>query len=41
MIKKPKKILNSAANLYYGRELVINAFKSRIFPLKLATATGL
>ena len=41
MIKKTKKILNSAANLYYGRELVINASKSRIFPLKLTTATGL
>ena len=42
MIKKKKKnILNSAQNLYYGRELVINAFKSGLFPLKSTTGTGL
>ena len=42
MIKKNKKnILNSAQNLYYGRELVINAFKSRLFPLKSTTGRGL
>ena len=42
MIKKKKKnILNSAQNLYYGRELVINAFKSRLFPLKSTTGRGL
>ena len=36
-----KNILNSAQNLYYGRELVINAFKSGLFPLKSTTGTGL
>ena len=42
MIKKNKKnILNSTQNLYYGRELVINAFKSELFPLKSTTGTGL
>ena len=40
MIKK-KKLSNSAQNLYYGRELVINAFKSGLFPLKSTTGTGL
>ena len=40
MIKK-KKLSNSAHNLYYGRELVINAFKSGLFPLKSKTGTGL
>ena len=40
--KKNKKIvLNSAENLYYGRELAISAFKSASFPLKSATGTGL
>ena len=39
--KKQKNILNSAQNLYYGRELVINAFKSGLFPLKSTTGTGL
>ena len=39
--KKQKNILNSAQNLYYGRELVINAFKSRLFPLKSTTGRGL
>ena len=41
MIKKQKNILYSAQNLYYGRELVINAFKSGLFPLKPTTGTGL
>ena len=41
MIKKQKNILNSAESLYYGRELVINAFKSGLFPLKSTTGTGL
>ena len=39
--KKQKNILNSTQNLYYGRELVINAFKSKLFPLKSTTGTGL
>ena len=42
MIKKNKKnVLNIAENLYYGRELVISAFKSEFFPLKPTTGTGL
>ena len=42
MIKKQKKnILNSVENLYYGRELVINAFKSGLFSLKSTTGKGL
>ena len=36
-----KKILNTAKNLYGGRELVINAFTSGLFPLKSTTETGL
>ena len=39
--KKQKNILNSTQNLYYGRELVINAFKSGLFPLKSTAWTGL
>ena len=39
--KHKKNILNSTQNLYYGRELVINAFKSELFPLKSTTGTGL
>ena len=39
--KNKKNILNSTQNLYYGRELVINAFKSKLFPLKSTTGTGL
>ena len=39
--KNKKNILNSAKNLYHGRELVINAFKSRLFPLKSTAGTGL
>ena len=42
MIKKSKtKILSTAKNLYDRRELVINAFKSGLFPLKSTTETGL
>ena len=42
MIKKKKtKILSTAKNLYDRRELVINAFKSGLFPLKSTTETGL
>ena len=37
--KTKKNILNSAQNPYYGRELVINAFKSGLFPLKPRTGT--
>ena len=39
--KKKKNILNSVENLYYGRELVINAFKSGLFSLKSTTGKGL
>ena len=39
--KKQKNILNSAQNIYYGSELVINAFKSGLLPLKSTTGTGL
>ena len=39
--KNKKTILNSAQSLYYGKELVINAFKSGLFPLKSTTRTGL
>ena len=38
---KNKNIRNSAQNLYNGRELVINAFKSGLFSLKSTTGTGL
>ena len=43
MIKKTKKknVLNSTQNLYHGRELVINAFKSGLFSLKSTRGTGL
>ena len=42
MIKKSKKyILNNARNLYDGSELVINPFKSGLFPLKPTTGTRL
>ena len=43
MIKKKKKkdILSSVENLYYGKELLINAFKNGLFPLKSTTGTGL
>ena len=39
--KNKKNILNSTQNLYYGRDLVINAFKSGLFPLKSTAGTGL
>ena len=39
--KNRKNILKNTQNLYYGRELVINAFKSGLFPLKSTTGTGL
>ena len=42
MTKKIKKnVFNTAKNLYEGRELVINAFKSGLFKLKSTTGTGL
>ena len=42
MIKKNKEnVFNTAKNLYEGRELVINDFTSRLFPLKSTTGTGL
>ena len=41
MIKKTKNVLNTAKNLYDGRELVVNAFKSGLFLLKLTAGTGL
>ena len=41
MIKKTKNVLNTAKNLYDGRELVVNAFKSGLFLLKSTAGTGL
>ena len=42
MIKKTKKnVFNTGNNLYDDRELVINTFKSWLFPLKSTTLTGL
>ena len=38
MIKKI--VLNTTKNLYDGRELVINAFKSGLISLKSTTGTG-
>ena len=40
MIKK-RNVVKTAKNLYEGRELVVNAFKSELFPLKSTTGTGL
>ena len=40
-IKNKIKVLNTAKNLYEGSELVINDFKSGLFPLKWTTGTGL
>ena len=41
MIKKNKRnVFNTAKNIYEGRELVINAFKRGLFPLKSTTGTG-
>ena len=39
--KKQKNVLNTAKNLHDGKELVLNAFKSGLFPLKSTTGTGL
>ena len=39
--KNKKNVFNIANNLYEGRKLVINAFKSGLFPLKSTTGTGL
>ena len=36
-----KKCSQYCENLYEGRELVINAFKSGLFSLKLTTGPGL
>ena len=36
-----RNIFDTAKNLYEGRELVINAFKNGLFPLKSVTGTGL
>ena len=38
---KKKNIRNGAKNLYHGRELLINAFKSGLFPLKSTAGTVL
>ena len=38
---KKKNVINSTQNLYHGRELVINAFKSGLFSLKSTRRTGL
>ena len=38
--KNKKNVLNTAKDLYDGRELVINVFKSGLFPLKSTTGTG-
>ena len=37
--KNKKNVFNIANNLYEGRKLVINAFKSGLFPLKSTTGT--
>ena len=39
--KNKRNAFNTAKNLYEGRDLVINAFKSELFPLKSTTGTGL
>ena len=41
MTKKKRIVLNTAKDLYEGSELVINALKSGLFPLKSTTGTGL
>ena len=38
--KKLENVLNTSKNCCDGRELVINAFKTGLFPLKSTTATG-
>ena len=39
--KNLKNVFNSGRNLYELWELVLNAFKSELFPLKLTEETGL
>ena len=39
--KRKKDVFGSVKSLYKGRELLINAFKSRLFPLKLTAGEGL
>ena len=39
--KNKRNAFNTAKNLYEGRDLVIKAFKSELFPLKSTTGTGL
>ena len=39
--KNKRNVFNTAKNLYESRELVINAFKSRLFKSKSKTGTGL
>ena len=39
--KNKRNVFNTAKNLSEGRELVIKAFKSRLFQLKSTTGTGL
>ena len=39
--KNKRNAFNTTKNLYEGRELVINAFKSELFQLKSLTGTGL
>ena len=41
MKTKIKNVFDSAKNLYGGRELVFNAFKSGLFPLNSTKGTGL
>ena len=38
---KTNDVFGSAKNLYEGREVILNAFKSGLFPLKLTKGTGL
>ena len=39
--KRKNDVFDTARNFYKGRELVINAFKDGLFPLKSITGTGL
>ena len=39
--KRKKDVFDSVKNLYKGRELVINTFKSELFPLKSTPSEGL
>ena len=38
---KTNDVFDSSRNLYEARELVLNTFKSRLFPLKSTKGTGL